>query len=136
MFAIFSLACLLYCAYIGIKAASSKLRELPGPLLARISSYYRVWLLSTGRGPAEYLELHRKYGSVVRTGPHHVSFSDPAMISVVYDLKHRFHKVSRLTYEHQFLLYRLMMISFSEPFLRRLQTTVPRSPNGHHFHYS
>ena len=75
---------------------NSALRHLPGPAIAKVTGYYRVWLLSTGRGPQHYLGLHRRYGSVVQTGPSHVSFSDPRMIPIIYDLKSKFHKVSSL----------------------------------------
>ncbi|KAF7536559.1 hypothetical protein G7054_g4414 [Neopestalotiopsis clavispora] len=65
---------------------------LPGPIWGRLSGLYRIWLLSDGRGPIHYAELHRKYGPVVLTGPKHVSISDFAMIPVIYDAKNAFIK--------------------------------------------
>lgn len=94
-FAILLLCCLLLWVYTITKAGTSRLRSLPGPLAGRISAYFRVWLLSTGRGPIIYWELHKKYGPVVRTGPNHVSLSDPAMIPVIYDVKGKFFKVGQ-----------------------------------------
>lgn len=85
---------LLLSIYYAVKVGTSRLKTLPGPLVARLSAYYRVWLLSTGKGPVKYLELHRDYGPVVRTGPNHVSLSDPALIPKIYDLKGKFAKVS------------------------------------------
>ncbi|KAL8788071.1 MAG: hypothetical protein Q9195_007485 [Heterodermia aff. obscurata] len=85
-----SLVCLS--VYLSIKLVSSNLRGIPGPLFARISTFYRVWLLAGGDGPVQYHKLHKQYGEIVRTGPNHVSFSDPAMISVIYDFKNLYFK--------------------------------------------
>ena len=76
-----------------IKATQPDLQRLPGPFMGRRSKYYRVWLLCGGKGPLRYWRLHQKYGPVVRTGPNHVSISDPDMIPAIYDLKGRFFKV-------------------------------------------
>ena len=89
------ICCLSLLGHITVKVLTSRIRSLPGPFLGRISKYYRVWLLSTGKGPIKYWKLHKEYGPVVRTGPNHVSLSDPAMISIVYDMKNKFSKVSR-----------------------------------------
>lgn len=99
-----ALAALLVCClplllHFTIKVNTSRLKSLPGPFPGRVSNFYRVWLLSTGKGPIKYWELHKKYGPVVRTGPNHVSLSDPAMISVVYDLKNKYFKVSYCAFE-------------------------------------
>ena len=65
----------------------------PGPAFAAFTKLVRVWLLINGDGPAKYLELHKKYGSVVRTGPNHISLASPDSISAIYDLKGAFRKV-------------------------------------------
>lgn len=69
--------------------------DIPGPLIGRITTYYRVWLLMWGDAPLRYAELHRKYGPIVRTGPNHVSISESRWILVIYDSKHQFRKVNR-----------------------------------------
>jgi hypothetical protein len=69
-------------------------RDIPGPLIGSITSYYRVWLLIRGVAPTEYASLHRKYGKVVKTGPNHVSIADVWCIPIVYDSKHKFIKVT------------------------------------------
>ena len=69
-------------------------RAIPGPLIGRWTTYYRVWLLMWGDAPRRYAELHRKYGPIVQTGPYHVSISESRWIPVVYDSKHQFRKVN------------------------------------------
>lgn len=65
---------------------------IPGPVAARFSPLYRIWLLLDGKGPINYSNLHKNYGPVVRTGPNHVSLSDSAMIPVVYDFTNHYLK--------------------------------------------
>jgi hypothetical protein len=69
------------------------LRSIPGPYLARYSSIFRILLVRNGDAPSGYLELHKKYGPIVRTGPNHVSVSDPGMIPIIYGIGKRFNKV-------------------------------------------
>lgn len=54
---------LFYNAYI------HPLRKFPGPLLARLSRLYYSYYRSTGQLEWKTLELHKKYGSVVRIAP-------------------------------------------------------------------
>lgn len=58
--------------------------KYPGPLLARVSGLYM--LTATLRCHDTYTrdELHRKYGSVVRTGPNELSFVDGRSIKDIY----------------------------------------------------
>ncbi|KAJ0121357.1 Cytochrome PaP450-1 [Diaporthe amygdali] len=51
------------------------LRKFPGPLLARLSRLYYSYYRSTGRLEWKTLELHKKYGSVVRIAPNELSFN-------------------------------------------------------------
>ena len=69
------------------------LRQLPGPFLARFSRIYRFYLVYKGDVPDKYRALHAKYGPIVRTGPNHVSISDPAMIPTIYGVGSKFMKV-------------------------------------------
>lgn len=126
--ALLLISCSLLLGYLVWKATTSELRSLPGPFLARFSIYYRFWLVSTGRGPIKYLELHEKYGSVVRTGPNHVSLSDPSMISILYDMKNTFLKVGQsdiLTeFVTEFANNRVNSMTFSNLFTKELQWTL------------
>jgi len=70
------------------------LSSIPGPALA---GYTRLWrLYDVWKGDAHHtaINLHRKYGPLVRIGPSHVSVSDPREISNIYGLKTGFTKVS------------------------------------------
>ena len=69
------------------------LKSLPGPLWARVSSLYRVSMVWKGNAPDEYLQVHRKYGPIVRIGPNTVSISDVDAIPVLYGISTRFVKV-------------------------------------------
>jgi hypothetical protein len=69
------------------------LRNIPGPWLARSTGLYRLSLVYKGDSPRQYQLIHEKYGPIVRTGPNHVSISDPAMIPVVYGIGKNFQKV-------------------------------------------
>jgi len=44
------------------KYYSSPLRDIPGPLLARITSFWYFFKVYGGRFEKENIELHRKYG--------------------------------------------------------------------------
>ncbi len=60
------------------------LRAIPGPLLARFSN---LWLLMTVRRGRRYLEVdeaHKKYGTVMRIQPGHVSINDDSAIPIIY----------------------------------------------------
>lgn len=69
------------------------LRTLPGHWLASFSRLYKIFLVYDGLCPEKERAMHKKYGPVVRTGPHHVSFSDPAAISSIYGISTNFPKV-------------------------------------------
>ena len=69
------------------------LRNVPGPFLASISNIDRVWSCATGLQMNYHLQLHEKYGPLVRIGPNHVSFADSRLINLVYDVKSKFYKV-------------------------------------------
>jgi hypothetical protein len=60
------------------------LAKIPGPFSASLS---RLWLMRNSvRGDMHqtYINLHRQYGPVVRTGPTEVSIADPAAIKPIY----------------------------------------------------
>ncbi|KLO15624.1 cytochrome P450 [Schizopora paradoxa] len=57
--------------------------EYPGPLLARISKFWAMWIAFSGRQHVVYKELHEKHGPFVRIGPNELSISDPNAIPAV-----------------------------------------------------
>ena len=71
-----------------------RLRHVPGPLLASLSNLARRSWVLTGNSHNIHLDLHKKYGKVVRFGPNAVSISDTRGVAEVYGLGARFPKVS------------------------------------------
>jgi hypothetical protein len=69
------------------------LRQVPGPFLAALSNLPRVsWILSN-QAHDIHIDLHQKYGKLVRFGPNMVSVSDPAEIPNLYSFTGKFVKV-------------------------------------------
>ncbi|KAJ5690937.1 cytochrome P450 [Penicillium malachiteum] len=68
------------------------LRHIPGPFLASLTNLQRVWWVKTGRAHLYHQAIHKKYGDVVRIGPHMVSFSNPEAITTVYPTRPGFPK--------------------------------------------
>lgn len=58
--------------------------QLPGPVLARFTRLWKVYISLKGDSHIEYQKLHRKYGPIIRTGPNAVSVGDAAMIPEIY----------------------------------------------------
>ncbi|OAL45965.1 hypothetical protein IQ07DRAFT_494544, partial [Pyrenochaeta sp. DS3sAY3a] len=58
---------------------------------------WRYLVAARGRAHIEYRELHAKYGPIVRTGPNHLSISDPAMISEICGINSKYTKVWHLS---------------------------------------
>jgi hypothetical protein len=82
----------------------SKLRQIPGPLLAGCTDLWRYVHCIRGHANEEY-KLHRKYNSpLIRLGPNTVSVADPRAIPIIYGLKPVFNKVWSSSME-RFLLF-------------------------------
>ncbi len=62
----------------------SRLRNIPGPLLAKLTAKWLVFVDLVGDRTSTINELHRKCGSAVRIGPNEVSFSDIDCIKEIY----------------------------------------------------
>ncbi|PLB52502.1 cytochrome protein [Aspergillus steynii IBT 23096] len=76
-------------AYQGLFGGVSK---IPGPWLARFT---RFWLFSeTRKGGFEKanIDLHKKYGPLVRISPSTISINDPAALKTIYSSGSRFPK--------------------------------------------
>ncbi len=79
-----ALAVLFYFVSLIYSREATPLRKVPGPVLA---SFSRLWLALKTRKRNRHeldLELHKKYGTVVRIGPTHVSISSPDAIKTIY----------------------------------------------------
>lgn len=68
--------------------------QIPGPTLAAYTKFWRVYNVWKGHAHLTAIELHRKYGPLVRIGPNHVSVSDPSYIPVFYNIKENYTKTA------------------------------------------
>ncbi|KAJ9623832.1 hypothetical protein H2204_011018 [Knufia peltigerae] len=57
------------------KRYSSPLRKYPGPFVASCSRLWRAWITYNGHSEHDHIDVHRKYGPIVRTGPNELSFA-------------------------------------------------------------
>lgn len=71
----------------------SGLRGIPGPTLAAWTGLWRFFDVQKGQAHWTHIHLHKKYGSLVRIGPNHVSVGDPAEIANIYGLNKGYTKV-------------------------------------------
>ncbi|KAH8758356.1 cytochrome P450 family protein [Diaporthe sp. PMI_573] len=78
--------------YSLIRAAISPLRSIPGPFSARFSRLWYLHKVWTGVLPRLNIDLHRKYGPVVRIAPNEYSLDDPAAVKAIYGLGTTFTK--------------------------------------------
>lgn len=62
----------------------SPLRSVPGPKLWATSQIFYTRAVLSGRGHKTILELHKKYGDIVRVAPAQVSFAGPYVWKDVY----------------------------------------------------
>ncbi|KAE8151989.1 cytochrome P450 [Aspergillus avenaceus] len=62
------------------------LHNLHGPWITRITNLWQAFHIVKGDLPEAVLHLHRRYGPIVRIGPHHVSIADPEEIKNIYRL--------------------------------------------------
>ena len=72
----------------------SDLKKIPGPKWARVTVFWRPWVLRHGKAPDVYHELHQRYGPLVRTAPGVVSISDPKAITSIYGIGTKYYKAS------------------------------------------
>ncbi|KAF4979782.1 hypothetical protein FZEAL_4086 [Fusarium zealandicum] len=70
------------------------LNNVPGPWLASLTDLWRLYIVLGRRAQDVHIELHKKYGPVVRLGPRAVSIADPAAIKIIYSPSAGFPKSS------------------------------------------
>ncbi|KAK0726559.1 cytochrome P450 [Apiosordaria backusii] len=74
------------------KRYASPLRKYPGPFFASITRLWKVKSVASGRTHLEHIDLHRKYGPVVRIAPNEVSVSSPEAARTLLSAGKRFFK--------------------------------------------
>jgi benzoate 4-monooxygenase len=60
------------------------LRGIPGPLLARFSDLWLLYICRQSKRSYTVYDLHERLGPVVRIQPNHVSIVDERAINLVY----------------------------------------------------
>ncbi|ETS84549.1 hypothetical protein PFICI_02574 [Pestalotiopsis fici W106-1] len=75
-----------------LRALITPLRSVGGPFLARFTDLWYAWRVRVGRFEFENLELHKKYGTIVRYGPNRFSFNDPEALKIIYGPGSQFRK--------------------------------------------
>lgn len=75
------------------------LNKYPGPFIASLTDWWRLWDVYKRRPERTHIELHRKHGDVVRLGPNTLSFADPKALKTIYGLNKGFTKVFILNHE-------------------------------------
>ena len=66
--------------------------QIPGPPLAAYTKLWRLYDIYQGQAHWTAIDLHKKYGKLVRIAPNVVSVSDPSEISTIYNIKGNFTK--------------------------------------------
>lgn len=62
----------------------SPLRSIPGPLFAKLTGEWLIFVDFAGNRTSTIHKLHQKYGTAVRVGPNEVSFSDIGSVKEIY----------------------------------------------------
>jgi cytochrome P450 len=70
----------------------SPLREIPGPLLAKITPYWLIFIDMAGNRTSRLHRLHEQYGPTIRVGPNEVSFSNQEIVKEIYGQQTAFMK--------------------------------------------
>src|SRR5271168_328983 len=86
--------CLLILYFI-IDFIKDPLRDIPGPLLARFTRLWYFIEIYKGSFELTNVELHKKYGPIVRIAPHEYSIDDVDAAKTIYGHGNAFVKVWR-----------------------------------------
>ena len=92
---IFLLGCLIVWQVI---LNTLKLRSIKGPFIARYTDLWRVLKVHQGDMHNVYIELHQKYGSLVRVGPNCISISGPEALAAIYNISEKLPKVGEFLF--------------------------------------
>ena len=94
--AIFAHPVLLVVGLLVLSLVYNRLRpgliNIPGPPVAAYTKLWRLYDVWKGQAHMTAIDIHKKYGPVVRIGPNHVSIADPAMIPIIYGTMDNFTK--------------------------------------------
>ena len=85
---------LLSTLYATYHIISDPLRAFPGPILARFTHLWRMYISSRGHAHLVNRKLHEEFGPAVRLGPNMISLSDVELITTLYANDEQYRKVS------------------------------------------
>jgi len=68
------------------------LHKYPGPALGAYTNWWRYYDVLARRAEKTHVNLHARYGDVVRLGPNVLSFADPRAIKTIYGLNKKMSK--------------------------------------------
>ncbi|KAK0109972.1 hypothetical protein ONS95_002639 [Cadophora gregata] len=80
---LFTATIFILCSFI-YKLLFDPLKHIPGPFAARLSRLWELKVTRQGDFQKQHLELHHKYGKIVRLAPNKYSFSDPEIVKQIY----------------------------------------------------
>lgn len=60
------------------------LASFPGPFTASLTNLWKVYHIYRGDFEHVLLDVHRKYGKIVRIGPSHLDVSDVSAVKAIY----------------------------------------------------
>ena len=103
-----------------LRSRAAGIDHIPGPFMSKYTDALRAYMAYkySGREENLFMNLHRKYGDVVRIGPRSVSVLDPRAVSTLYGVKARLNKVCPPVTISQLLLRFYSLF----PFVGRVQT--------------
>ena len=82
-------------AYNLIRWIIDPLRHIPGPFLARFTRLWYLYKIHHGDFEKTNVELHQKFGPIVRIAPNEYSIDDVAAAKVIYGHGNSFAKVCK-----------------------------------------
>jgi hypothetical protein len=83
--------------YLAHNYYNRELNKHPGPLVCAFTDWYRFFKAWQRRPEQWHIDLHNKYGDIVRLGPNCLSFSNPKSVKAIYALGKGFTKVQTLS---------------------------------------
>src|SRR6266536_5307984 len=83
---------------------SHGLSQIRGPTIAAYTDLWRFWIVWGRRPELTHIELHEKYGSIVRLGPKTVSISDVEAVKSIYALHAGYVKVFFIAFSRSLCL--------------------------------
>ena len=75
------------------KAYATPLRHVPGPWIAKFTRFWLLGAINSREYQRINVELHRKYGPVVRISPNEYSIDDPDAATIIYRSRDQLVKV-------------------------------------------